>query len=52
MNNNRYYLLGTLALVVAMIMSGYASSKKFHRDAAGVLKTETRAATGTHKSDK
>jgi len=53
MNNHRYCLLGVLlALIATIVMSGCASSKTSHRDATGVLKTETRAEMGIHKSDK
>jgi len=53
MNSHRYCLLGTsLALIATIIMSGCANSKKSHRDATGVLKTETRAEMGIHKPDK
>ena len=53
MNNYKYCLLSaSLALIATLVMSGCANSKKSHRDATGVLKTETRAENGIHKPDK
>jgi len=45
------FLLLLVSLIFTIMTSGCANSRNFHRDADGVLKTETRTNTGIYKGD-